>query len=631
MTRSEHLGYGHPATRSHDMITASLARLRELFPELVREGHGEVRLDLEVLQALVGDSVVQAGEETYALTWHGKRAARQHALTPSTGTLRPCRAESLQWDSTQNLLIEGDNLEVLKLLQASYAGSVKLIYIDPPYNTGRDFVYPDRFADSLQSYLELTGQSEGGRKLSTHTEASGRFHTAWLSMMYPRLLLARTLLRDDGIIVISIDDHEVANLRKLCDEVFGEENLIGQLVWKSKSGGANDSRHLAVDHEYLVIYARRFEAVELNLDTEAEVTTRYNLRDEHGAYALDRLDKQSLGYVASLDFPIHGPDGQVYRVEHKNPAQKVARWRWGQATVHERYHELVFRDGYVYTKNYQKVGALPRSLLIEERFGRTRSGKTELAELMGAQLFDNPKPVRLLQHLLSVATRDGDRVLDFFAGSGTLGHAVWAQNRKDGATRRFVLVQLPEPLDPAHKEQQAAAHFCDALGVPRTLAELTKERMRRAAAGLTGSDLGFRVFRLGTSNLHTWEPKHDDLASALLKAVDPIKPDRSNDDVLFELLLKHGLGLCTPVEMRHLAGKEVASIASGTLLVCLAQQLSRDEAQTLGTELVAWRRQLEPVGDTTCIFRDSAFVDDVAKVNLILLLAHHGLTQVRTL
>ncbi|WP_424859876.1 site-specific DNA-methyltransferase [Tepidimonas sp. HKU77] len=321
-----------PETRSIDGVAENIRRLKALFPELVTEGPNGAAVNVDVLKALVGDATVTDADEKYGLNWHGKRRARQLALTPSTGTLRPCPEDSVDWDTTQNLMIEGDNLEVLKLLQKSYAGKVKLIYIDPPYNTGNDFVYPDDYQDSIKNYLELTGQVEGGKKISSNTEASGRFHTDWLNMMYPRLKLARTLLREDGLLLVSIDESEFANLQAICSEVFGDENRICDFVWKSKSGGANDSRHVAIDHEYILVFARNAKLVSFKLDTDAEVTTNYNYRDERGEYSLDRLDKQSLGYIESLDFPIVGPDGVTYRVEHKNPEQKVARWRWSRET-----------------------------------------------------------------------------------------------------------------------------------------------------------------------------------------------------------------------------------------------------------------------------------------------------------
>ena len=622
-----------PGTSSPDLVAENVEQLKALFPEAFTEG----KIDFEVLKQLLGGAVDER-EEKYGLNWHGKRRARQLALTPSTGTLLPCPEESVDWDTTQNIMIEGDNLEVLKLLQKSYSGKVKLIYIDPPYNTGKDFVYPDNFQDNIRNYLELTGQTdEEGRKLSTNTDASGRFHTDWLNMMYPRLKLARNLLKQDGAIAVSIDDSEVTNLRRICDEVFGEENLVCQFVWKSKSGGANDSRHVAVDHEYLIVYAKHLDSAHLNLDVDAEVTTQYNLRDEKGEYSLDRLDKQSLGYIESLDFPITGPDGKAYRVEHKNPSQKVARWRWSRETVAERFSELVFRDGYVYTKNYRKEGAIPRSLLTEQRFGRTRSGKTELAALMGSQVFDNPKPSRLLQYVLSILTETNDVTMDFFAGSGTFGHAVLAQNAKDSGRRRFILVQFPEPLEPAQKGQKGASDFCRQLGGPLTIAELTKERLRRAGKKISAEnpllagDLGFRAFRLASTNIRAWDPNPDDLVGTLRDHVEHLKPDRTEQDVLFELLLKLGLDLTVPIEQEAIAGKTVHSIGAGTLIVCLDDRIDREEVEPLALGIVEWHQAQFPSGESSVVFRDSAFADDVAKTNLTAILQQHGLENVRSL
>ena len=626
-----------PETHSPDYVAENLNTLKTIFPELVTEGPDGAAVNVDVLKALVGDKTVTDAEEKYGLNWHGKRRARQLALTPSTGTLRPCPEDSVDWDTTRNIMIEGDNLEVLKLLQKSYAGKVKLIYIDPPYNTGKDFVYPDNFQDNIRNYLELTGQMERGRTISSNTEASGRFHTDWLNMMYPRLKLARNLLRQDGVMFVSIDDSEVHHLRTVADDVFGSENFICQFVWKSKSGGANDSRHVAVDHEYVLAYGRDAGLVELNLDSNAEVTTNYNLRDDKGEYSLDRLDKQSLGYLASLDFPITGPNGKVYRVEHKNPAQKVARWRWGKTTVSERYNELVFKDGYIYTKNYKKDGAIARSLLTEDRFGRTRTGKTELADLMGVQVFDNPKPTKLIQFLIAIASRESDFVMDFFAGSGTTGHAVMAQNAADGGNRRYILVQLPEPLDPENKDQKTAAEFCQKLKKPLNIAELTKERLRRAARKIKdenpmfAGDLGFRVFKLDSTNIREWDPKRDDLEGSLFSAIEHLKTDRTEADILYELLLKLGLDLCVPIETRKVAGKDVHSIGGGVLMTCLAQKITRDDVETLGQGIVEWHKALAPASETTCVFRDSAFADDVAKTNLTEILKQSGIANVRSL
>ena len=383
--------------QSADLVAGNIAQLKALFPELITEGANGAAINVDVLKALVGDATVSDADEKYGLNWHGKRRARQLALTPSTGTLRPCPEDSVDWDSTQNLMIEGDNLEVLKLLQKSYAGKVKLIYIDPPYNTGKDFVYPDNFQDSIKNYLALTGQVEGGAKISSNTEASGRFHTDWLNMMYPRLKLARDLLRDDGVIFVSIDDNEIDNLIKICSEVFGEENHIASFIWKSKSGGANDSGEVAVDHEYVVCFSREKADSTIGPDPDAVATTAYNNEDEHGRYSLERLDKQNLQYSSSMDYSLVGPDGTIYKLKHRDQARPNAIWRWSKDKVKNNMDSLVFKDEHVYTKNYEKPGGKPRSLLVDERFGRTRTGSTEVRDVMGGDYFDNPKPTKLLK------------------------------------------------------------------------------------------------------------------------------------------------------------------------------------------------------------------------------------------
>lgn len=319
-------------------------------------------------------------------------------------------------------LIIGDNYDALQNLLIQYKGKIDVIYIDPPY--GKDSM--GEFADT------------------NYDNAITRDNL--LSMLYPRLVLAKQLLSQNGVVFCSIDDKNQAYVKCLFDEVFGEKNFIANLVWKSKSGGANDSRFFAIDHEYVITYAKSASNFHLNLDKGAEITTSYNLEDEKGKYALDRLDKQSLGYLESLDFPIIGPDGKEYRVFHKDPNNKIARWRWGKDTVKERYNELVFKNGFVYTKNYQKDGATPRSLLVEERFGRTRTGKTLAFDIFGVSLFDNPKPIQLIKHLVEISSKEDAIVVDFFAGSGTTGQAVLDLN-KDGGDRTYILCQLNEITD----------------------------------------------------------------------------------------------------------------------------------------------------------------------------------------
>lgn len=626
-----------PEAQSADLVAGNIDQLKALFPELITEGPNGTTVNVDVLKALVGDQTVTDADEKYGLNWHGKRRARQLALTPSTGTLRPCPDESVDWDTTRNLMIEGDNLEVLKLLQKSYAGKVKLIYIDPPYNTGKDFVYPDNFQDNIKNYLEMTGQLEGGRKISSNTEASGRFHTDWLNMIYPRLKLARNLLSDDGVIFISIDDNEVDNLIKVCCELFGEENHIASFIWKSKSGGANDSGEVAVDHEYIVCFSRRRTDNTIGLDPDAVATTAYNHEDENGRYSLERLDKQNLQYSSSMDYDLVGPDGTVYTLEHRDPARPNAIWRWSKDKVKKNMDLLVFKDGHVYTKNYEKPGGKPRSLLVDERFGRTRTGSTEVRNLMDGDYFNNPKPTKLLKTIAAIASGPNAIVLDFFAGSGTCGHAVMAQNAVDRGERSYILVQLPEPFALESKDQKIAAEFCDQLGKPRNIAELTKERLRRAAVKVKADnpdwqgDTGFRVFKLDHSNIRAWNPNPADLEASLFDHQDHLLEGRSEADVLYELLLKLGLDLCVPIEQRTIAGREVHSVGGGVLMTCLAEQITGEQVEPLAQGIINWHKELAPAGDTTCVFRDSAFENDVAKTNLAAILEQHGIQNVRSL
>ena len=618
-----------PETRSVDLVTENITQLKALFPDAFTEG----KVDFDVLRQLLGDAV-DDGEEKYGLNWHGKRRASRLALTPSTGTLRPCPDESVDWGTTQNLMIEGDNLEVLKLLQKSYAGKVKLIYIDPPYNTGNDFVYPDDYRDGVQNYLRITGQVDGnGQKLSSNTESSGRFHTDWLNMMYPRLKVARNLLREDGVIFVSIDENESANLRALCDEIFGTECFICELPWKKKSGGGGDVESIVIDHEYILCYGRTSEPT-LKNDLNAEVTTNYNKVDGDGRrYSLDRLDKQSLGYQQSLDFPIKGPDGKTYVVIHNDPDHKVARWRWGKDRVLERNDELVFEWPYIYTKNFQKEdGAKPRSLLVDQRFGRTRTGKTDLKAVFDFDVMDFPKPVRLMAHLLDISVDDGDIILDFFAGSCSLGQAVFESVSKNKASARFILVQFPEPvLDRSQNGRNAISIGC------KTVADIGTERLRRVGKNIkkgnleSDADLGFRLFKLDSSNIKAWEPSPDDLEQAIEDYIDHIKEDRSEQDILYELLLKRGLDLCAPIETLEFAGKQVNAIDQGALIACLAEEIAPEEVEELAAGIAGWHDEMGNTDDTTVFFRDSAFADDVAKTNCTEILRQRGIKNVRSI
>ena len=634
-----------PETHSPNLVAENLAALQALFPELITEGADGVAVNIDVLKALVGDKTVSDADEKYGLNWHGKRRARQLALTPSTGTLRPCPEDSVDWDTTQNLMIEGDNLEVLKLLQKSYAGKVKLIYIDPPYNTGKDFVYPDNFQDNIKNYLELSGQTgEGGKRLSSNTEASGRFHTDWLNMMYPRLRLARILLREDGAVFISCDDGEVANLRIILDDIFGSENFVAQFVWKARQfTDARATTNVSTDHEYILAYARdagfALRGVERD---ESKFTNPDN--DPRGPW----MSRSMLGLATRDQRPnLHYHIIEPVTGRHFPPNPSTG-WRYSSEKMHRLIEErsILFPskdDGRPREKKFRK-DMLAEFIAFRTIIDgvHTANGTEEIRSLFGKEVFSFPKPTELLRQLVEQVTDAGDIVMDFFAGSGTTAHAVWQQNKDPEDLQRWILVQLPEPLDYCNKDQKVAADFCDALSKPRNIAELTKERLRRAAMKireenpLLAGDLGFRVFKLDSTNILEWDPGRDKIAETLEASIEHLKTDRTEQDILFELLLKLGLDLCVPIETQKMEGSakqahDLHSIGGGSLLVCLSQSIQQADVEPLALALVAWHQELKPAGDTTVVFRDSAFADDVAKSNITAILQQHGLETVRSL
>ncbi len=648
--------------KSADLLANNIKQLNAMFPELILEGPQGAAVNLDVLKALVGDKTLTDGDEKYGLNWHGKRRARQIALTPSAGTLRPCPEDSVEWDVTQNLMIEGDNLEVLKLLQKSYAGKVKLIYIDPPYNTGKDFVYPDNFKDNINNYLEMTGQVEGGQRISSNTDASGRFHTDWLNMMYPRLKLARNLLADDGTIFVSIDENEVTNARILLDEVFGSENFEATIVPIVNPGG-RDYKEIAVSHEYIIIYSKTDNYNLNELDKEVD----FQLFDERGGYELRELRNRNPRFNSAnrpnLFYPFYvNPNlsinkccavsvdkapGYTVEVRPYNSRGEESVWRWGSPKARGSIvfdaidqSEIVAKqkaDGNWNVYEKCRRSTTKAKSVWSETSMRTEDGTRAARDLMGVTVFSHPKSVELIKKCVQLATSDDDLVLDFFAGSGTTGHAVAAQNAADLSNRRYILVQLPEPLDPNNKDQKVATDFCDALGKPRNIAELTKERLRRAVSKvkndnpLFSGDCGFRVFKLAQSNIRAWTPNPENIEATLLDNQDHLLEGRSEEDVLYELLLKLGLDLCVPIEMRSIARVDVSSVGGGVLMACLAEKISNDQVDFLAQGIVDWHRELSPAGDTTCVFRDSAFTDDVAKTNMAAILEQHGIQNVRSL
>ncbi|MHB1678685.1 MAG: site-specific DNA-methyltransferase [Sulfuriferula sp.] len=621
--------------QSADITAENIAQLMALFPELLTEGANGVAINVDVLKALVGDATVTDCDEKYGLNWHGKRRARQLALTPSTGTLRPCPEDSVDWDTTQNLMIEGDNLEVLKLLQKSYAGKVKLIYIDPPYNTGKDFVYPDNFQDNIKNYLELTGQVEGGRKISSNTEASGRFHTDWLNMMYPRLKLARNLLRRDGTLFISIDDGELPRLRIAADDIFGEENFLASFVWKSRQNKDNRTvTGASVDHEYIVCYGNSIRGATRDrsqyLNPDSDPRGDWTSANMVGIATADRRPNLHYDLIEPETGINYGCPEMGWRYEPKTMERLILEDRilW-PATTDGRPR----RKAFLSELDSDFTGY---STIVGEGIF-TRDGTADIDALFDTRIFNFPKPVKLVADLIEQGSVSDDVVLDFFAGSGTTAHAVISQNAADGGNRRYITVQLPEPLDPADREQKTAADFCDKLGKPRTIAELTKERLRRAAAKVKtdnpmfSGDTGFRIFKLDHSNIRAWNPNPAHLEETLFTYQDHLVDGRTESDILYELLLKLGLDLCVPIAQRDIAGKMVYSVGGGVLMACLGTSISRDEVEALAQGIIAWHKELAPAGDTTCVFRDSAFVDDVAKANLAAILEQYGIQNVRSL
>jgi adenine-specific DNA-methyltransferase len=631
-------------SHSPDLVAENIAKLKELFPELLTEGENGSSVNLDVLKSLVGDQTVTDADEKYGLNWHGKRKARQLALTPSTGTLRPCPEDSVDWDTTQNLMIEGDNLEVLKLLQKSYAGKVKMIYIDPPYNTGKDFVYPDNFKDNIKNYLELTGQTgEGGNKLSSNPETSGRFHTDWLNMMYPRLKLARNLLREDGVIFVSIDTGESANLRKVCDEVFGEENFINELVWVKATKPLNTANSgFSRNTESILVYGKRPDlAVKpLPLTSKHEDTYKNPDSDPRGAWTkVPMFLRTNSNKPKALVTPWNGES-------------RTEKWFCSQVTLNELYLEnrIIVTNKQVYKKIFlsDSDGRRPLNIMESDLVGYSRNG-TEDVKLLELEM-DYPKPISLINFLIDRIYPPVDSdfiILDFFCGSATTGHATMKANVEDGLLRRFIMVQLPEPYN-LEGDTSKVFGF--------TIADLSKERLRRAGKkireewetkqvtekskdaelDLEGNlkseisnrqcpDLGFRVFKLDSTNIREWDPDREHLAASLEASVDHLKSNRSEQDILFELLLKLGLDLCVPMEQRTIAGKTVHSIGAGVLITCLDKSIARADAEPLAQGILAWCKELKTAGDSTLVFRDSAFADDVAKTNLSKILEQNGI------
>ena len=575
---------------SINIVEGQKEKLKELFPEVFTEGG---KIDFERLKLTLGEEV-DAGKERYGMNWPGKSECFKIIQQPSIATLVPCPEESVNFDTTENLFIEGDNLEVLKLIQKSYLGKIKMIYIDPPYNTGKEFIYPDNYTESLDTYLRYTGQiDDEGRKFSTNTETEGRFHSKWLNMMYPRLFLAKNLLRDDGVIFISIDDNEVSNLRKICDEIFGEENFLGHLVWQSKKGGGGDVKTIVSEHEYIIAYSKMNK--ETSIGKQLIEAQPLNLSDEKGPYRKGReLNKWGAGSARTdrptMYFSIPGPNGEdVYPIRNDG---SEGRWRLGKQSL----MQIVTNGNAFFEKRsdgtyivYEKIRTDEprqksyRTLLID--VGTAADGTAILKELFNKKSpFDFPKPIKLIQKLLEIALTDDECiVIDFFAGSATTAHAVLDLNYEDSGNRKFICVQLPEPTEPNSDAYKAGY---------KTIADIGKERLRRVINKINHEnkdklkfeentiDLGFKVFKLAPSNFKVWnaavEKNTEAVARLLLDHIHHISHVSREDAILYEILLKSGFELSTKIEKMKLAGKIVYSINEGALMVCLEEKLTKE-------------------------------------------------------
>jgi adenine-specific DNA-methyltransferase len=628
--------------KSLDLKQNNIQSLKQIFPEVITEG----KIDFEKLKLVLGEEIENESGK-YEFTWHNKTQALKMAQTPSTGTLRPDKNSSKNWDETENLYIEGDNLEVLKLLQKSYFGKVKMIYIDPPYNTGKDFVYKDNFRNNITNYKEITKQLTVAL-----SENSGRYHTDWLNMIYPRIKLARNLLSEDGIIFISIDDNELVNVKKVCDEIFGEKNFITIFPRVTKKGGKSSSS-LAKNHDYILMYKKTSL---LGIHALEHDDPNFNKSDEfletRGMYKLNQpLDYDSLQYSSSLDYEIKlngqtfvpGGDYEKF-INRKNGVHSRADWAWRWS---KKKFDFGLKNGFIsvtngerkriYTKTYQnatisekdgeyfieyKKRTKPLSTLefVNNHYSNDNATKDAEKALGGKNFFDYTKPISLIHYLTKISTSKNDIILDFFSGSATTAHAVMQLNAEDGGNRKFILVQLPE-LTEEKSEARASGY--------NTLCEIGKERIRRAGdtiakdTGKSDLDNGFKVFKLDSSNVKSWDPDVENLEENLFNLEDNIKEDRTQVDLLFEVLLKIGLPLTTPIEEIKTNRKRIYNVAFGSVLVCLEDEIDL----AVVNEMI----KLKPEGfELKVIFKESGFLNDTVKTNAIQTLKKNGINDVRS-
>jgi len=607
---------------SEDILAKNIIKLKELFPELVTEN----KIDFNAFRAIFGDEV-EDEEEYYRFTWAGKSQARREAHKPSTGTLRPAKEESLDWDTTQNMYIEGDNLEVLKLLQKSYAGKIKMIYIDPPYNTGKDFVYKDNYKDNLKNYQEITGQIDSeGNKISTNSDSDGRYHSNWLNMMYPRLRLARNLLKEDGVIFISIDDNEINNLSNICNEIFGE-NLVEIYVWDVREDGTmpkTAKKTVRKEHEYLIAAYKTEEFKSLSKYTSFKYLSLKGWsnadNDPRGNWMSANISRGSGdGSGGSKSYTITNPSGKTF-----NRDWSISEDEFNEMLKNNRIYFADNGKGVPRKKIFQNEPVDSIQSSIFEKLQSSQSASKFLKEELGNIEFDYPKPINLIKRIIQIASSNNDLVVDFFSGSGSTAHAVMQLNTEHAENRKYIQIQLPEPTE--EKSEAFKAGY-------KTIAEIGKERIRRVVKKIKEEhpdkskdmDLGFKVFKLDSSNIKSWDGNPDNLNESLFDAVGNIKTDRTEEDVLYEILLKYGLDLTLPIEEKTIEGKKVFNVGLGSLFICLADGITSKVAEGIGQ----WKEECSP---EICrvIFKDNGFTD-VEKTNSVQTLKRYGINEIRSI
>jgi adenine-specific DNA-methyltransferase len=643
---------------SLDIVKENVKKLKELFPEVFTEE----KIDFDRLQDVLGN-YIDDKDEKYRFEWHGKTKAIKISQTPSRGTLRPCREESKNFDDTENLYIEGDNLEVLKLLQKSYQGKIKMIYIDPPYNTGNDFIYPDNYSDNLQNYMDITGQIDGnGNKFSSNAESGGRYHTNWLNMMYSRLRLAKNLLQEEGILLIHIDEHEYCNCTKILEEIFGENNDIGDIVW-DKRNPKGDSKGVACQHEYIKLFCKNKDVFlstnkvqrskknaqiilekakllfnkqesidDVNNEFKKWINSQTNFSGGEKAY--NSIDKDGNVYQAvSMAWPNKkkAPDSYFVPLIHPITGEKCPVPEKGWRNPPETMKKLLESDMIIFGKDESSQPR--RKYLLKDNMCENlpsiiyNGGSDEkLLKELGIP-FDTPKVVELTKELINIFVNNNSIVLDFFSGSSTTAHSIMQLNAEDGGSRKFIMVQLPEQCD--EKSEAYKAGY-------KNICEIGKERIRRAGEkilqdykgkeGIEDLDIGFKVFKLDTSNIKPWNPDYDNLVMTLEDTIDNFVPHRSEEDVIYEIMLKYGIDLTYPIDTKEIGEKKIFSIGFGALLICLDDDITLDEVN----DIVKLKDELKP---KTCrvVFKDNGFKTDSVKANAIETLRRNNIKEIMSI